>query len=187
MRPIPLSQLTTYRPSALQQELENLIGRVESAQLTANTNKSTEPTQTHEVTEIASISTSSWRKEVPSVVKVVAQAREIAKVLPQLIKQQNYTAARQQWLMATQLLWNHYPTDRNLAQPEVRAMWLDRSSIVHAGSEQGLAKIFDRLAAAGINTVFFETFNSGYPIYPSQIAPQRNPLVRGWDPLARRS
>ncbi len=181
--PEPINNL---QASALQQELENLIGRVESAQLTANTNsKGIEPTQTHEVTEIASISTDSLQKEVPdSVVKVVAQAREIAKALPQLIKQQNYTAARQQWLMATQLLWNHYPTDRNLTQPETRAMWLDRSSIVHAGSEHGLAKIFDQLAAAGINTVFFETFNSGYPIYPSQIAPQQNPLVRGWDPLA---
>ncbi|NJL09779.1 MAG: family 10 glycosylhydrolase [Calothrix sp. SM1_7_51] len=41
-----------------------------------------------------------------------------------------------------------------------------------------------RLAQAGINTVFFETVNAGYTIYPSQVAPQQNPLIRGWDPLA---
>ncbi len=39
------------------------------------------------------------------------------------------------------------------------------------------------MAKAGINTVFFETINSGYPIYPSRVAPQQNPLARGWDPL----
>jgi uncharacterized lipoprotein YddW (UPF0748 family) len=116
--------------------------------------------------------------------EAVAQAREIAKALPQLINEQKYAAARGQWLKAQQLLWNHYPTDRTLAQPEIRAMWLDRGSIVRAGSERGLAKIFDALAAAGINTVFFETVNAGYPIYPSKVALQQNPLVRGWDPLA---
>ena len=51
-------------------------------------------------------------------------------------------------------------------------------------AKQGLAKIFDRLAQAGINTVFFETVNASYTIYPSQVAPQQNPLTRGWDPLA---
>ena len=39
------------------------------------------------------------------------------------------------------------------------------------------------MAQAGINTVFFETVNSGYTIHPSKIAPQQNPLIRGWDPL----
>ena len=41
-----------------------------------------------------------------------------------------------------------------------------------------------RFKVSGINTVFFETVNAGYPIYPSKLAPQQNPLVRGWDPLA---
>ncbi|NJL82861.1 MAG: family 10 glycosylhydrolase [Chloroflexaceae bacterium] len=31
--------------------------------------------------------------------------------------------------------------------------------------------------------MFFETVNAGYPIFPSQVAPQQNPLVKGWDPL----
>ncbi|MHC5832554.1 MAG: family 10 glycosylhydrolase, partial [Nostoc sp.] len=57
-------------------------------------------------------------------------------------------------------------------------------TIVRAGSKAGLAQIFDRLAQAGINTVFFETVNAGYTIYPSQVAKEQNPLIRGWDPLA---
>ncbi len=167
---------------ALQQELENLIGRFESAQLAANARitKRNEPLSRDE-TQVASTDPVA----VPPITQALAEAREIAKVLPQLIDQRNYTAARQQWLKAQQILWNHYPTDRSLAQPEIRAIWLDRGSIVRAGSEQGLVKIFDQLAAAGINTVFFETVNAGYPIYPSQVAPQQNPLIRrGWDPLA---
>ncbi|MBW4636842.1 MAG: family 10 glycosylhydrolase [Gloeocapsa sp. UFS-A4-WI-NPMV-4B04] len=153
---------------ALRQELDNLIGRFESAQLAANSTNSS----------------GTRRSQRPSATNAVAEARAIAKALPQLIKRQDYATARQQWQKAQQLLWNNYPSDHKLAQPEIRAMWLDRGSIVRAGSEQGLAKIFDRLAAAGINTVFFETVNAGYPIYPSQVAPQQNPLVRGWDPLA---
>jgi uncharacterized lipoprotein YddW (UPF0748 family) len=70
-----------------------------------------------------------------------------------------------------------------LAQTEIRAVWLDRETIVAARSRRGLAQIFDRLADAGINTVFFETVNAGYPIYPSEVAPQQNPLVQNWDPL----
>ncbi|MHC5721898.1 MAG: family 10 glycosylhydrolase, partial [Nostoc sp.] len=80
-------------------------------------------------------------------------------------------------------LWQQFPVDRRLAQPEIRAVWLDRGTIVRAGST-GLAQIFDRLAQAGINTVFFETVNAGYTIYPSQVAKEQNPLIRGWDPLA---
>ena len=51
------------------------------------------------------------------------------------------------------------------------------------GQKQRLAELFDRLQAAGINTVFFETVNAGYPIYPSRVAPSQNPLTRHWDPL----
>lgn len=172
--------ITNLQVNALQQELENLIGRFESAQLAANATNSGRNGQRREDTEVASTSSSTG---LPSA-KAVAAAREIAKALPQLIQKQDYATARQQWLKAQELLWNHYPSDRQIAQPEIRAMWLDRGSIVRAGSEQGLASIFDRLAAAGINTVFFETVNAGYPLYPSVVAPQQNPLVRGWDPLA---
>ncbi len=166
---------------ALKQELEKLIGRLESAQLAAlvRGGEGEKGTEGEKINASLSPQFSSLTPE-----QAVAQAKEIAKALPQLIAQKDYTSARQQWLKAQQLLWQQYPTDRNMAQPEIRAMWLDRGSIVRAGSEQGLAKIFDRLAAAGINTVFFETVNAGFPIYPSQVAVQLNPLVRGWDPLA---
>ncbi len=70
-----------------------------------------------------------------------------------------------------------------VAKPEVRSIWLDRETIVDAGSAEGLAQVFDRFKAAGINTVFVETVNAGYPIYDSAIAPKKNPLIQGWDPL----
>jgi len=56
-------------------------------------------------------------------------------------------------------------------------------TIVKAKSAEDLVQLFDRMENAGINTVFFETVNSGYTIYPSRVAPQQNPLVRNWDPL----
>ncbi|MBW4684385.1 MAG: family 10 glycosylhydrolase [Komarekiella atlantica HA4396-MV6] len=180
---------------ALQQELENLIGRVESAHLAASTYSSVSETKSDEQprrrlraqsleeqqTQFASTKLGA---PVASTEQAITQARLIAKNLPQLIAEKNYALARQQWLEAKASLWKQFPVDRKLAQPEIRAVWLDRGTIVRAGSEKGLAQIFDRLAQAGINTVFFETVNASYTIYPSKVAPQQNPLIRGWDPLA---
>ncbi|WP_416211712.1 glycoside hydrolase family 10 protein [Nostoc sp. DedQUE12b] len=182
---------------ALQQELENLIGRVESAHLAvladaANVGE----TISGEKQFNRHLNTPQSVKEQPiqlastklgalaiSKDQALAQARLIAKNLPQLIAQKNYALARQQWLLAKTTLWQQFPVDRKLAQPEIRAVWLDRGTIVRAGSKAGLAQIFDRLAQAGINTVFFETVNAGYTIYPSQVAKEQNPLIRGWNPL----
>lgn len=100
-----------------------------------------------------------------------------------LVDQRSYIQAKQAWSQAKKILWENYPTGRPVAQSEVRAMWLDRGTIVEAESEADLVEVFDRMATAGINTVFFETLNSGYTIYPSKVAPQQNPLVKGWDPL----
>ncbi|MEM9150631.1 MAG: family 10 glycosylhydrolase [Cyanobacteria bacterium P01_F01_bin.3] len=72
---------------------------------------------------------------------------------------------------------------RNRDQSEVRSIWLDRETIVNASNPEGLAQIFERFRAAGINTVFVETVNAGYTVYPSDVAPEQNPLTRGWDPL----
>ncbi|GAB1542362.1 hypothetical protein NUACC21_50360 [Scytonema sp. NUACC21] len=167
----------------LQYELENLIGRVESARLSASIiGRSSDTAQgVKEQTQVASTR--------PGVVvanpeQVLDSARAVAQNLPQLVAQRNYALARQQWLMARANLWNQFPFDQRLAQPEIRAVWLDRGTIVRARNEQGLALIFDRIAQAGINTVFFETVNASYTIYPSKIAPQQNPLTKGWDPLA---
>ncbi|MBK8189539.1 MAG: family 10 glycosylhydrolase [Vampirovibrionales bacterium] len=69
------------------------------------------------------------------------------------------------------------------ARVEARAIWLDRGMIVETRGPQGLRKLIGKLADAGINVVYLETFNAGYPLYPSQILPQ-NPLIENWDPLA---
>ncbi|MFN6500222.1 MAG: family 10 glycosylhydrolase [Nostoc sp. DedQUE01] len=177
---------------ALQQELENLIGRVESAHLAVSANATgvgeasgnLENIDVQSVKQQTLITSTRPGALVTSKEQALAQVKLIAKNLPQLIAQKNYALARQQWLVAKRILWQQFPVDRRLAQPEIRAVWLDRATIVRAGSKAGLAEIFDRLVATGINTVFFETVNAGYTIYPSQVAKEQNPLIRGWDPLA---
>jgi uncharacterized lipoprotein YddW (UPF0748 family) len=177
---------------ALQQELENLIGRVESANLAVLANAA-DLGETAE--NLGKIDVESLKQETlitsttpgalaTSQQQALEQAKVIAKNFPQLIAQKNYALARQQWLIAKRILWQQFPVDRRIAQPEIRAVWLDRATIVRAGSKAKLAEIFDRLAATGINTIFFETVNAGYTIYPSQVAKEQNPLIRGWDALA---
>ncbi|MEB3178107.1 MAG: family 10 glycosylhydrolase [Nostocaceae cyanobacterium] len=167
---------------AMMQDLDNLIGRVQSANLAASAidNNSQGKVETVATSRtVASLNPGAATIQA----QAITQAREVLKNFPQWLRERNYATARQQWLAARSALWQHFPTDRFLAQPEIRAMWLDRGTIVRAGSEQGLAKIFDRMARSGINTIFFETVNAGYTIYPSKVAPQQNPLIRGWDPL----
>ncbi len=65
---------------------------------------------------------------------------------------------------------------------EGRAIWLDRGTILESGGEAGLRQLIRKLSQAGINVVFFETVNAGFPIYPSRLT-RSNPLVSGWDPL----
>lgn len=183
---------------ALQQELENLIGRVESANLTVSADAANVGEVTSEDKQSSRHQdTSQSLKEQPTQLastklgalgmskeQALAQVKVIAKNFPLLIAQKNYALARQQWLKAKTTLWQQFPVDQRIAQPEIRAVWLDRGTIVRAGSKARLAQIFDRLAQAGINTVFFETVNASYTIYPSQVAKEQNPLIRGWDPLA---
>ncbi|MEN9252554.1 MAG: family 10 glycosylhydrolase [Thermostichales cyanobacterium BF4_bins_65] len=161
----PPQPLTMLEMSAMRLELSNLLGRVESAILTTD-----------------AIAQSPGALP-PHYQALIAEAREVIRLLPEWVQTQQYNKARHAFEQVRAELWRHYPLDRLSALPEVRAIWLDRGTIVSAGSPQGLAKIFDRLAAAGINTVFFETVNAGYPIYPSRLAPQQNPLTRHWDPL----
>ncbi len=113
---------------------------------------------------------------------VLDQARATLAEFPALVAAGDYGEARDRWIDARLALLDSYPDDRQRAQPEIRAIWLDRGTIVEAGSPAGLERLFDRLEAMGITTVFFETINAGYPIYPSAITRQ-NPLTRGWDPL----
>ncbi|HNB23315.1 MAG TPA: beta-galactosidase trimerization domain-containing protein, partial [Candidatus Melainabacteria bacterium] len=65
---------------------------------------------------------------------------------------------------------------------EARCIWLDRGTIVSMRNPQQLSALFDKLKASGINVVYFETNNAGFPIYPSKLV-QQNPAMVGWDPL----
>ena len=183
----PIASIEAY---LMRQELTNLLGRFESALTASNSANTainlTAPTPAQLVA--GSNSAGGPAASRPSVlqgprVRAIATARQVLQNFDQLLQEQKYAEARQQWVQARQLLWQNYPQEGQRIGAEIRAVWLDRGTIVAARSEQGLAAVFDRLAAAGINTVFFETLNAGYPIYPSQVAPQQNPLTVGWDPL----
>lgn len=65
---------------------------------------------------------------------------------------------------------------------EIRAIWLDRGTIVSMRDPMSLRNLIKNLAKIGFNVVFFETVNAGYPVYPSKLLPQ-NPLIKDWDPL----
>ncbi len=184
----PIVSIEAY---LMRQELTNLLGRFESALTAANSANT--PVNLNAATPpqlvAASNSAGGPAASRPPVLQgatagAIAQARQVLQTFDQLLQEQNYAVARKQWVEARQLLWQNYPKEGQRVGAEIRAVWLDRGTIVAARSEQGLAAVFDRLAAAGINTVFFETLNAGYTIYPSQVAPQQNPLTVGWDPLA---
>lgn len=174
-------------------ELEGLIARFETTLLTADAHHSDIDISTGEViqqilgkqalTTTKQNKKQSAKSDVHQAHQALKQAQEGLKRFHYLVDQRQYNKAQAEWSAAKQALWDNYPTDRPVAHSEVRAMWLDRGTIVKAKSEADLIKVFDRMATAGINTIFFETINSGYPIYPSQIAPKQNPLVKGWDPL----
>ena len=199
--PLPQSRLNLrYEPAiapeqaeTMTQELEGLINRFESTLLTADANSSNIINSTGKVIEQVLSQQTKQNKSQSSVSQVnslnskahqaLKEAKDNLKKFHKLLGQRDYYRAKQEWQDTRRNLWDNYPTDRQVSQAEIRAIWLDRGTIVKARSESDLAKIFDRLAAAGINTVFFETINAGYTIYPSRVAPQQNPLVRGWDPL----
>ncbi|HEY9863540.1 MAG TPA: family 10 glycosylhydrolase [Candidatus Obscuribacterales bacterium] len=176
----PIEELTAI---AMRQELINLLGRFENALIASNSGNIPINLQVASTQLIAgtggNLASANFKKSD----QIITKARELIKNFPQLVAQQNWTEARQQWLETRQQLWQHYPIEGERLGAEIRAVWLDRGTIVKARNEAGLAQVFDRLAAAGINTVYFETINAGYPIYPSRIAPAQNPLTQGWNPL----
>lgn len=178
--------ISPFLDLAMQEELSNLMGRFEGALLHSYASAQPAELALTSIRTAGSLnaSLSGAGLETPLTHPALETAQRTLDDWDDLITQQHYQIARQRWLEARQELWNAFPVDQSLAQAEVRAMWLDRGTIVRAGSEENLSEVFDRLAAAGINTVFFEAINAGYPIYPSRIAPQQNPLTRHWDPLA---
>jgi len=159
--PVDNSPISNSEANDMRLELQDLIGRVESALLAGGNDRINGNTES-----------------------ALSQARQVLQDLPQMIGAGRFSEARQTWEQARLNLWQNYPIENLSAKSEVRAIWLDRGTIVSAGSEERLAQLFDRMASVGINTVFIETVNAGYPIYPSRVAPQQNPLIRGWDPLA---
>ncbi|MEG3840113.1 family 10 glycosylhydrolase [Microcoleus sp. herbarium14] len=183
----PIVSIEAY---LMRQELTNLLGRFESALTASNSGNTPVNLTAANTAQLVAGSNSGGGPTAsrPPVLqgpraRAIAMARQALQSFDQLLQEQNYAAARSQWVEARQLLWQNYPQEGQRVGAEIRAVWLDRGTIVAARSEQGLAAVFDRLAAAGINTVFFETLNAGYTIYPSQVAPQQNPLTVGWDPL----
>ncbi len=159
----PLLPINTFELLAMRQELGGLLGRVEGSLLLTQATQGGSGTTEYE--------------------RTLDQARSVLRQLPAWVEAGQYVQARQAFEQARADLWANYPVDRLTALSEVRAIWLDRGTIVESRSETGLAQIFDRLAQAGINTVFFETMNAGFAIHPSRVAPLQNPLTRGWDPL----
>jgi len=184
----PISPFFAVR---MQKELDNLVGRFESALFAANSvDQPTEvqlpandPVATDTEEALASGGDKSFASETEAH-PVLLEARSLSHDWADLMERQAYGEARDRWLKVRQDLWNEFPIDQPFAQTEIRAMWLDRGSIVRAENRAGLAKLFDNMQASGINTVFFETINAGYPIYRSRVAPVQNPLTEGWDPLA---
>ena len=116
-------------------------------------------------------------------VRALNQAKQHRNDFQSLIQVGDYNKASQTWVKAKNVLNDNFPTGLNHSSPDIRAIWLDRGTIVKAQSADDLKLLFDRMKRAGINVVFFETVNAGYPIYPSEVAPQQNPLTAGWDPL----
>ncbi|MCR4881571.1 MAG: family 10 glycosylhydrolase [bacterium] len=72
---------------------------------------------------------------------------------------------------------------KEISPAENRGIWFDRGTIVNIKSRADMGKYMEKLKTSGINTVYFETFNAGYTIYPSKIGTQ-NPLTKGRDPLS---
>ncbi|MGA1357209.1 MAG: glycoside hydrolase family 10 protein, partial [Prochlorothrix sp.] len=188
----------------MRQELSNLLGRFQSGHLALSLAQSqgaraSSPAPQRSLqaslppatgsTTLPSASQATQPTQPPllartaSLDRVLSTVQSTLRSFPQEVAARNYESARRQWISARRQLWDSYPQSQPL-QPEVRSVWLDRGTIVEAGSPEGLAEIFDTLQAAGINLVFFETINAGFTIYPSTVAPAQNPLIQGWDPLA---
>ncbi len=178
---------------SMTQELEGLIGRFKSTLLTANANYDSTDISTGEIIRQILKREISRKENNKDLLRnkssfkdanyALQQAQQRFQIFRELVEQGRYVNAKAEWLAIRKILWDNYPQDRPLAESEVRGMWLDRGTIVKAKSEADLAKVFDRMAIAGINTVFLETVNSSYTIYPSRVAPQQNPLIDNWDPL----
>ncbi|MFN6204269.1 MAG: family 10 glycosylhydrolase, partial [Acidobacteriota bacterium] len=72
------------------------------------------------------------------------------------------------------------------ASVEIRAVWLDRSSLV---SRQEIRSTLEQLASANFNLVLVNVWSRGYPLWPSGVFARESglsidPEYVGRDPLA---
>nr|WP_242411984.1 family 10 glycosylhydrolase [Cyanobacterium sp. IPPAS B-1200]OEJ78352.1 hypothetical protein A5482_13590 [Cyanobacterium sp. IPPAS B-1200] len=191
-QPTPVAQNSLFSANMPRQqvdqmvtELNQLLHRVENTLIKADSQNETYKTTMAQVVEQLSQGKGRERSLIHSNIfayNAITEAQRIVQNFPELASR-DFNNARQNWLDARRRLWDNYPVDRHFAQSEVRAIWLDRGTIVKAKSKADLEPLFDRFAQAGINTIFFETVNASYPVYPSRVAPEQNPMTRGWDPL----
>lgn len=109
---------------------------------------------------------------------------EVHKALFQLYyTDKQYAKAQQEYTDTKNSIIEAYARAIPSRLVEGRALWLDRGTIVAVKDPDSMKKLFDKIAEAGINVVYLETINAGFPIYPSKITEQ-NPLTKGYDPLA---
>ncbi|NEO83581.1 MAG: family 10 glycosylhydrolase [Spirulina sp. SIO3F2] len=179
-----LAQLLAAAPSNLRQRythLNQLINRYESAVIAVESHHNPSDRQTF-VETVENLGES--EADIPPLPPGLQQVRQETAQLVRWLANQDYDQVNTGIQRLERLIWQQYPIEQPVSYPASRAIWLDRGTIVRTRSERELARIFNRLADAGINTVFFETLNASYPIYPSRVAPEQNPLTQGWDPLA---
>jgi uncharacterized lipoprotein YddW (UPF0748 family) len=179
--PQQVATIIAAAPASLRaqyQDVTRFFERYESAIIAAESQKLTTSFQ-DTVTQILK-----QDSDRPQANPELQGARDRLNAIVNLIARQSFPRAAAELRQLQSHLWDTFPTEQPIRYPETRAMWLDRGTIVRTRSEADLARIFNRLADAGINTVFFETVNASYPIYPSTVAPEQNPLTQGWDPLA---
>ncbi|MGD9579964.1 MAG: glycoside hydrolase family 10 protein [Vampirovibrionia bacterium] len=93
-----------------------------------------------------------------------------------------YASAKQEYDKAKKSIIQAYARSIPSRLVEGRALWLDRGTVVSVKTPQEMKKLFDKIEEAGINVVYIETINAGFPIYPSRYIEQ-NPLTKGYDPL----
>ncbi|MEM8638900.1 MAG: family 10 glycosylhydrolase [Cyanobacteria bacterium P01_G01_bin.54] len=178
-----LSRLLAAAPNTVRQQylnLNQLVNRYESAVIAVESHRF----HTDDTTFSETVQQLGQPGQVaPLLPENLQQVRQELRQILNLLANKNYRQVNARIEQLERLIWQRYPLEQPISHAASRAMWLDRGTIVRTRSERDLARIFNRLADAGINTVFFETLNASYPIYPSQVAPEQNPLTQGWDPL----
>lgn len=182
----PLSPVVAL---AMQQELKNLIGRVESALLLA---QSLDMPTTLALPESAPVLTAaatpmelgprSGRFLHPQLEK----AQQLLQDWDGLMEAGSHGELKERWLAMRSALWDSFPTERPYAPNEIRAVWLDRGTIVQARSPEGLRQVFDRLASAGITTVFLRPSTRAIRFTPARLPPSKTPSPAAGIPLPAR-